>query len=197
METGRLSRLVSTERTNAALGWALVALVLLAGLGSFLDGDVLWPLFTVVVALVVTLPALTIRSARVLPPWELVFVAALPILGRLFATTVVTGEVATYLSVAALALLVAVDLDAFTPVRMNDAFAALFVVVTTMATAGLWAVVRWFADLYLGTAYITGEHALMVEFTASTVAGALAGLTYVVYRRRSAPRERLPAEVAE
>jgi len=116
--------------------------------------------------------------------------------GRLLSTTVVTGQLATYLSVAALALVVAVELHAFTPVRMNDAFAVLFVVVTTMATAGVWAVVRWLADGWLGTGFIASERALMWEFVASTVAGILAGLLFVYYvRHRITPADRLPEGV--
>jgi hypothetical protein len=72
----------------------------------------------------------------------------------------------------------------------------LFVVLATMAAAGVWAVVRYLADLTLGTGFIESEHALVVEFVASTVVGVLAGALYVVYvRRRTAPTERLPREV--
>jgi len=41
-------------------------------------------------------------------PWEVVAVAALPVLGRAVATVPVTGTLTTYLSVAAVALIIAV-----------------------------------------------------------------------------------------
>lgn len=195
MDSKGLSRLVSDQRTNAAVGWVLAVLVVVAGVGGFLRGDLLWLVFTATVAGIVTLPALVTRNPLLLPPWELVLVATLPAAGRLFTTTIVTGQVATYIAVAALALLAAVDLDVFTTVRMNDSFAALFVVVTTLAAAGVWAVVRWLSDNALGTTFITDEHTLMVEFSASAIAGIVAGLAYVVYRRRSDPAERLPERV--
>ena len=196
MERDGLSRIIRAQRTNAVAGWALIALVLLASVGSFLTGDLLWTVFTLTVAGIAASPALSVRSWWVMPPWEIVLVAALPVLGGLFATTIITGQVSTYLSVAALALLTAVDLDVFTPVEMDDRFAVLFVVVTTQAAAGVWAVVRWIADLFLSTGFIESEHALMGEFTASALAGAVAGLVYVLYRRRSRPESRVPDEVA-
>lgn len=197
MDSEGLSRLVRAQQTNALVGWALVALVVLAGVGSLLTGDLLWALFTLTVAGVAAAPALARRSVWVMPPWEIVLVAALPVIGGLLATTIITGQVATYLSVAALALLAAVDLDVFTPVRMDDSFAMLFVVVTTLAAAGVWAVVRWGSDIFLGTGFIESEHALMVEFTASALAGAAAGLAYVLYRRRTRARTRPPEEVKQ
>ncbi|NIS31208.1 MAG: hypothetical protein GWN07_12825, partial [Actinobacteria bacterium] len=56
--------------------------------------------------------------------------------------------------VAALALIIAVELHLFTPVLMTPSFAVLLVVVGTMAAAGTWAVVRWSADLLLGTTFL-------------------------------------------
>lgn len=191
-----LSRIIRSRRNNAAIGWVLVGLVVVTSIGSFLRGDLLWALFTATVVLIAALPAINLRSVWVMPPWEVILMAALPTLGHLFATTLMGGRLASYLSVAALALLVAVDLDAFTQVEMNDSFAVLFVVVATLATAGVWAVVRWLAAFALGTQFTQSEHALMLEFVASSLAGAIAGLAYVFYfRRRTNPQLRTPEEV--
>jgi len=59
--------------------------------------------------------------------------------------------------VAALALVVAVELDVFTPVRMPPWFAVVFVSIATLAAAGVWAVVQWAADVTLGTTFIYSE----------------------------------------
>lgn len=195
MQRRGLGRLVGDERANAAIGWVFVALTVVAGVGGVVRGDLLWLAFTLVVAGIAALPAVVTRSPLSMPPWEVVVVATLPAAGRLFTTTILTGQVVTYVSVAALSLLVAVDLDVFTGVRMNDSFAALFVVVTTLAAAGVWAVVRWLSDIALGTALVADEHTLMVEFSASAVAGIIAAVAYVLYRRRSNAAERLPEGV--
>jgi hypothetical protein len=129
-------------------------------------------------------------------PWEVLLLAGLPILGRAVATFRVSSQVATYLSVAALALIVVVELNTFTSVRMTPTFAVAFVAITTMAAAGVWAVVRWSADILFGTAFLFEpglteaeiERAVMLEFVASTVAGLLAGIVFEFYvRRRATP----------
>ena len=100
---------------------------------------------------------------------------------------------------AAVALVIAVELHVFTPVEMDYRFAVLFVVITTMAAAGVWAVVRYAFDLYFGTALLlpatrteaalaAAEHQLMMEFVYSTLAGVLAGVVFEFYFRRYAPR---------
>ncbi|MFB6084270.1 MAG: hypothetical protein ABEJ94_08510 [Halorientalis sp.] len=197
-ETG-LGRILRSRRGNAVLAWVFVGLVLVTGLASAVTGNYLWTVFTAAIALIALLPAIQLRSVRVMPPWEVVVLATFPAVGHLFAVELLTGQAqhtARYVSVAALALLVAVDLDGFTPVRMNESFGAVFVVVTTLATAGVWAVVRWAADTLVGTGFLASEHALMVEFVGSATAGVVAGLVYVFYlRRRVRPRDRIPEEV--
>lgn len=112
-----------------------------------------------------------------------------------------SSRVATYLSVAALALIVAVELHTFTSVRMTPTFAVVFVAITTMAVAGVWAVVRWSLDVTLGTTFLfepgltaaTVEREVMREFVASTVAGLGAGVVFELYvRRRAVVRPRIP-----
>jgi len=196
MDRAGLDRIIRTRQGNAVLAWSLVGVVALVGGVSLATGELLWAVFAATLLVIAAHPAVALRTPYAMPPWEVVLIAALPTLARLFATTLVGGQIAAYLSVAALALLFAVDLDSFTPVEMNDAFAVLFVVVTTMATAGVWAVVRWIADLTLGTGFITSEHTLMLEFVASTVAGVLAGAVFVVYfRQRTDPELRVPEGV--
>lgn len=197
--------LLRGERRNAALSWALVGLVGVAAAIGFVRGDALWTGFAVVVAALVLLPPVTLGDARAMLPWEVTLLAALPVLGRSFATVPVTGNLATYLSVAAIALIVTVELHLFTPVRMTTGFAMGFVVVTTLATAGLWAVVRWVTDRLVGTTFLLDptvsedvvEHALMVEFTASTAAGVLAALVFGAYVHLRVPDVPGPEEVGE
>ncbi|MFW5896128.1 MAG: hypothetical protein ACOCUA_01955 [archaeon] len=195
MSAADLDALFRDRRYNAALGW-LFATVLVGVAGeSVIVGDPLWAAFAGGVAVLVLLPAIAYRDPLVMPPWEVVVLAALPVVGRAVASVRLTSALATYFSVAAIALLVAVELQAFTPVRMTIGFAVLFVVVTTMATAGVWAVVRWLSDIWLGTGFIRDETELMWEFVNSTAAGVGAGVIFELYFRRRARSERgLPAD---
>ncbi|MFC7080062.1 hypothetical protein [Halorussus caseinilyticus] len=195
---GTLDRVVEDERVNAGLGWALVAFLALVAAEEVLDEHLLWAGFTAFVATLALIPSAVHRDWTVMLPWEVLVLAALPILGRALATLSYTSRVTTYLSVAALALIVAVELHVFTPVEMTHWFAVLFVVVATIATAGVWAVVQWLSDLYLGTAFLQSEHRLMWDFVAATVVGGVAGVVFEWYFRRFARVEtRLPDELGE
>lgn len=198
--------MLADRRRNAGLTWLLVAF--LAGVAgrSVLSGDFLWAGFVLAVVLLVVAPPVAYRDATVMLPWEVVAMAALPIIGRVLARFELTGDLAMYLSVAALALIIAVELHVFTDVRMTFGFAVFFVVVTTMATAGVWAVVRWASDIWLGTTllYEPGlseaavERGVMMEFVYSTAMGLVGGLVFELYFRRRAPlAERVPEEVAD
>ena len=194
MSQADLGRIVTSERLNARLAWAVVAGVALVALVSLLGRDVLWAGFAASVVGLSLLPPVMLGSRRAMLPWEVLTLAALPTVGRTVASPVV-GELATYLAVATLALVVAVELHLFTPVEMSYRFAVAFVVITTMAAAGVWAVVRWVADIYLGTGFLGSENALMWEFVASTVAGVGAGVFFEGYVRRRLHTERFPEGV--
>ncbi len=183
MDRTIIEALVGNERHNAVLAWVLTGFLIFVAVASLLVGDLLWAGFAGVVGVLAVFPAIVFRNGRAAPPWEVLALAALPLVGRTFGSGNVS-EFATYLSVAAIALLVAVELQLFTPVRMTPGFAIVFVVIATMATAGAWAVVRWVADLYLATGFLETEEALMWEFVASTAAGIAAGIVFELYFRR-------------
>jgi hypothetical protein len=204
MEPRDFSDLLVETRINAILAWSVVGIIGLVCLESAVTADYLWAGFAAGVGVMAALPAIQSRNVRSMPPWEIVLLAGLPIVGRAIATVRITSTVATYLSIAALALLIAVNLHTFTSVEMSVGFAVVFVVVTTLAVAGLWAVLRWLSDAYLGTTLLLVpgpdgtvdreivERALMWEFVASGVAGLVAGLLFEGYiRRRSTVSARL------
>ncbi|WP_458187504.1 hypothetical protein [Haladaptatus sp. NG-WS-4] len=195
---GRLDSLVEDERVNAGLAWLLVGFLLVVVGASVLRSDLLWAMFAGFVIVLAVIPPLAYRNAEAMLPWEVLVIGAFPILGRALATLALTTRLATYLSVASLALIVAVELHVFTPVRMTHWFAVLFVVITTIATAGLWAVVEWSSDVYLGTQFIQSEQMLMWDFVYATAGGLLAGIIFELYFRRVVPAEtRLPTDVQE
>ena len=121
--------LIDDHRLNALLSWILVGFLLVAATTSLVRGDFLWAAFALSVACLAILPPVALRNRYAMIPWEVTVLTALPILGGAFASIELTSDLATYLSVAAIALVVAVELQLFTTVRMNDGFALLFVVV--------------------------------------------------------------------
>lgn len=196
--TGTLGEVVETRRVNAALSWLLVGFVCSVVIGSVVDDDLVLASVATSVVVLVLIPPASYRNATVMLPWEVIVLAVLPLFGRVFSTVALTSRLATYLSVAALALIVAVELHVFTAVRMTHWFAVLFVVIATMATAGVLSVVQWASDLYLGTAYIPDDRQLMWDFVAATAAGLGAGVIFDLYFRRFISAEvLLPDEVEE
>ncbi|MEE6210008.1 hypothetical protein U3A55_07565 [Salarchaeum sp. III] len=156
-QSGQLESLLEDRQLNAALAWLLVALVALVAVESALDQDWVWVGFTLVAATLAVVPPLAYRNLRVMLPWEVLALALLPDLARALLYTPFVVDLATYFAVAALALVVAVELDVFTTVRMTEWFAVLFVVLSTLATAGVLAVGQWLSDVFFHTHFLYAE----------------------------------------
>ncbi|SNZ02788.1 hypothetical protein SAMN06269185_0112 [Natronoarchaeum philippinense] len=167
---------------NAVLAWGVVGLIAFAAVESLLDGRLLWSCFAVVAAAVALLVPLGARDPSVIAAWEVLALLALPLVSRSLG---VGTQAATYLAVATLALLIAVEIDSFSSAAMPPRFAVGFVVVTTMAVASLWTIAQFAADSLLGTAWLPGQTRLMWDLIVATVVGIGAGLLFEAYFRRS------------
>jgi hypothetical protein len=198
--------LLADRRTNAVLGWVLLVFLSLVAIESVVDGDLAWAVFVSVVLVLCLVPPLAFRDAETMLPWEVIALAALPTFGRAIATFELTSDFNMYLSVAALALIVAVEIDVFTAVELTVGFAIVFVTIATLATAGAWAVFRWSMDVLVGTEFLIEpgvdelvvHDELMLEFIYSAVSGLTAGIVFELYFRRRAPIEkRVSEEVTE
>jgi len=185
----RLARLFQSGRTNALVAWAMIAVLVGTFVESLLAFDLLPMVLVAAITAVVVAPAVAARDPRMMLPWEVLGLALLPILVR----TLLGGELgtfATYLAIAAFALIITVELQMFTTLRVTHWFAVLFVVLTTMATAAAWTVLRWNADRLLDTAFLTTNEALMIEWMYVTLAGVAAGILFDAYFRRRGARLR-------
>ncbi|WP_324760053.1 hypothetical protein [Haloarcula montana] len=168
-----LRSLLASHRYDAVVAWA-VTLGLVGAVGQFLRaGEPDWAVFTaLLVAVAVVVPVAT-RDPTVTIPAELLAVVALPVAVRAAGAL---PQATPFVAAAALALLVAVVLDAFTSLSMTPRFAAVFVVVTTMAAAGAWAVGVWLVDTVAGTTFVGGKTELMWDLVVATAVGIGAGV---------------------
>ncbi|WP_254523657.1 hypothetical protein [Natrinema caseinilyticum] len=195
MSQTALEGLIADGRTNAMVAWGLIVVIGGIGLAELLTGGILWVTFAATLVALAVLPPVAFRSALAMLPWEVLLLAALPVLGMAINADQLTGHFAAYLSVAAIALVLAVELHSFTTVRMTPSFAVVLVVVGTMAAAGLWALLRWSAEKTLGIPFTADHDAVMWEFVYSAVAGLGAGVVFELYFRRLArPEQRLPED---
>ncbi len=176
-------RLFRDSWTNAVLAWLLVGVLALVFADSVVDFDHQWMVFVAAVGVIVLVPPVAFREWSVMLPWELLVLALLPILVRgLLGGTV--GAFATYFALAALALIVVVELHLFTAMKVTHWFAVVLVVMATLASSAAWAVVRWNLDEFFGTSYLSTNEALMTEFVWVTLAGFAAGVLFDAYFRR-------------
>lgn len=173
-----LDALARDETVNAGLGWLSVALVAFTALRSTVAGELLWAGFAVVLLVASALPALWTRDWRVLPPWPLLLVAAV---GALLGGFGVAPEAAGYVIVAGLALLTAVEIDAFTGVEMSRRFAVVFAVLSTLAVQGLWVIAQYYSDLWLDTGFLSSQRELQVDIVVVTVVGLAMGAAFEWY----------------
>ncbi|TKX72352.1 hypothetical protein EXE46_15940 [Halorubrum sp. GN11_10-6_MGM] len=179
----RMARLVRDGRFNALAAWPMIAVLAGVLVESALDYDLLSAAIVVGLGAVVLAPTAAARDWRAMLPAELVGLALLPVLVRaLFGGEL--GTFATYIAIAALALVITVDLHMFTALRVTHWFAVVFVVMATLAAAAVWTVLRWNLDQRVGTTYLTTNDALMIEWLYVTLAGLVAGLLFDGYFRR-------------
>lgn len=172
--------LLRDGRLNAVLAWLIVAVLVTVFIESLLDFDRLWIVFVGFSGGVILLPPIAKRDVRTMLPWELLVLAMLPILVR----GIFGGQIETfsmYLSIAGLALIITVELHMFTNLRVTHWFAIGLVVLATLATVAVWTILRWNADLYLGTRFLTDNTALMIEWIYVTLAGLAGGIIFDVY----------------
>lgn len=184
-----LARLFRNGRINAVLSWLLVGVLAAVFVESLLEFDRHWLVFVTATGVIVLLPPVSSRDWRVMLPWELLVLALLPILVRgLYGGEV--GTFATYLALAGVALIVAVELHTFTRLALTHWFAVSLVVMTTMAAAAAWTILRWSTDLLIGTSFLATNEELMLEWLYVTLAGFVAGILFDSYFRRRGRRLR-------
>ncbi|MBX0293505.1 hypothetical protein [Haloarcula nitratireducens] len=178
------STLVHDEATNATVGWTLLGVVALTAVSSAIGGEFLRAAFASLVVAVAALPALVRADREVMVPWPLLAlttgaVVTLTLGGR--------PEIGTPVAVSGLALIGVAELDAFTPVEMSHRFAVGFAALTTLALQGVWIVAQFYADLFLGTDYLTTQVELQMDIVVVTVTALAVGLLFQWYVGRFEP----------
>lgn len=198
MSSNSLSDLLSERRRNATISWLLLGVAALAGVGGVIVTGPLWSVFAVVVVLLGLVPPVAYRSRYVMLPWEVFGMAVLPLLGIALGAGRLSGPIVAYLAIAAVGLVIVVELDSFTAIRMSPGFAIVLVVASTMAASALWAMLEWYAALLIGRSFGLTNDELMIEFIYATLSGFAAGVIFRAYfRRYVVPSKRVPKELEE
>jgi hypothetical protein len=198
MSSAVLGDLLGAGRRNATVSWLLLGLAAAAWVGGVLSVGPLWSVFALVVVVLGLIPPLVYRSRYVMLPWEVLAMATLPLIGIAIDAPRLSGPLVTYLAIAAVGLVVVVEFDSFTSIRMSPGFAIVLVVAATMAAAATWALLEWYAAVLLDRSYETTNDELMIEFLYAALAGFGAGVTFRTYfRRHVSASDRMPEDVQE
>lgn len=163
---------------NSFASYLLVLFLLAVAVESFLEADFLWAGFSLAVVLTALVPPISFREYTRVVPFEALLVVSLPFIQKAFDLAFLRSHTVNYLAAGFFALLVFTEMDEFTSFESTPNFNVFFVAITTIAFAGIWAVVRWLSDIFLGTLFVLDEHILMWEFTAATGVGLALGLGY-------------------
>lgn len=197
METAGLDDLLADGRRNAVASWLLVGVAATAWLSGFIVAGPLWSVFALAILALALLPPIIYRSRYVMLPWEVLAMASLPLLGLAVGAHQLTGPLFAYLAIAAVGLVIVVELHSFTSIRMSPGFAIVLVAAATMAAAATWELLEWYASILLDRSYDTDNDQLMIEFLWATLAGLGAGVLFWAYFRRVAATDRVPEELRE
>lgn len=163
----------SSERLNALLGWLLITVLALAVVQYSLSGAWLWGSFTVVCLVVSLLPPWSMRNWEAMPPGPLLLIVTM---GVLAGGNQLYPEIAGYVAVGSLGVLIAIELDVFTSVEMTRRFALGFAILSTLAVQGLWIIGQYYSDMWLGTGFLTSQRELQIDIVIVTVVGVTLGL---------------------
>nr|WP_233341113.1 hypothetical protein [Haloprofundus sp. MHR1] len=169
---------------NATIGWILTGAVAMTGLTSVLTHEILWGVFSGFVAVVISLPALLTRDWTAIVSWSLLAVAAVAVLARAFDFY---SNTAGYLAIAALALIIVVELDVFTSVELSRRFAIVFAVLMTMALQAVWIIAQFYSDQWLNTNFLSTQTELQNDIVTVTIVGFVLGGLFQWYFARFEP----------
>ncbi|MDG5776800.1 hypothetical protein VB773_22850 [Haloarculaceae archaeon H-GB2-1] len=164
--------LLEDEGANALVGWfAIGTMLLVAGL-SVRWTAYLWGCFAVVTAVTAALPPIATRDWKCMVPWSLLVAAAAALLAGAVWPVV---EMASFVVITLLAVLVVAEVVAFTPVEMSVRFAVAFAVLTALAVEAVWAVGQYYSDLWWETTFLQSQTELQWDFVLVTVVALVIG----------------------
>lgn len=182
-----LAELVERSKHNTVRSWGLVALLAGIVVYNLLTGGYVGAVLGLAIMLAVVGPAVAYRSHRTMLAWEVLFVAVGALVARELLRYQTVELLGNYLVIAALALVVTVELYVYTPIEMNRSFAVVFVAMLTMTVATIWNLGQWALDLTVGTTFISTNDQLMVELIIATAAGVGAGMLFIAYFMHRSP----------
>jgi len=185
---------------EAELSWICSLVLFFCTVYNLLKLDMLWVAFGVAAISLYILPVVSMRDPFKALPWEMALLLSAPVLLHITVSSHAFSEnlafwddlssLAFAFSLSTLGFLLTIELHMYTEVRMNRAFAVMFVIVFTLAVSGFWQVGEYFGDQIYGTHYQGTNDDVMKGFLWTLVGGILMGTVYDLYLRAMPDRRR-------
>jgi len=193
--TDKLTNVFVESTTNTILSWFFVLVLVGTAYSGFVADQYEAVLFSLAAIATVVTPAVVARDPTMMPPWYFLVLICLPILWDVFSIFSLSVGIVPSLSLATLGLLLMVEIHLLTTLRLAPWFTVVLTSLFTLAMAAVLNIARWTTDILFGTTFLldgrtqdTINTAVMVEFIAATIAGALAGgIFYLYFQWTSAP----------
>lgn len=188
------------EFAEAAASWAMALVLLVVSIHVSLDFQAIWIFFGFLAIALYTTPILIFRNPFKVPPWEIVFLMLIPAVIHVSQGDQPLGSytgiwrdiyaIAISLGIATLGFLMMAELEMYTSLEANRAFAGLFVVMFTMAVAGASMVVVFLADKLYNQESLSTNGVVMGFFIYTFVVGIVMAIAYDIYTEAMPERRR-------
>ncbi len=188
------------RRLESEASWVGGLVLFLATVYSLLQFDVLWVIFGITVLTLYMLPIVSLRDPFKALPWEMTLLMAAPMIIRISAGSRTLSEgiswwddltsLAFAFSISTIGFLLTVEMQIYTSVRMNRAFAVFFVVVFTLAVGGFWQIGEFAGDRIYGTDYQGDNTDVMMTLVWNLIGGVIMGFVYDLYLRAMSEKRR-------
>ena len=188
------------EFAETAASWTMAVALLFVSVKLSLDFQAIWMFFGFLAIVLYVTPMLRFRNPFKVPPWEIVLLILVPAIIHVSQGDQPLGSytgvwrdiyaIAISLGLATLGFLMMAELEMYTVLKVNRAFAGLFVVIFTMAVAGVSMVVVFLADKLYDQESLSTNGVVMGFFIYTFVVGIVMAIAYDVYTKAMPERRR-------
>jgi hypothetical protein len=176
---------------EAELSWIPSLVLFFLSIYFAIRGDVLWTVYGITVMTLYVLPMMSKRSSFAALPWDIMVILVVPAaVHAAVGSAWLDGDpmwmdaiasLSFSLSMATIGMLLSVEIQMYTDVRMNSAFAVFFIVMFTLAVSGFWQVGIFLGDELYGTDNQGSNYDVMLSLSWSLVGGVLMAFVYYAY----------------
>ncbi|HDP97146.1 MAG TPA: hypothetical protein ENN25_05590 [Euryarchaeota archaeon] len=180
------------RKIEPLLSWIIIIWLIGYVILAFVKLDFWWAMVGIASLLIVSSGMISKLSTFNVMPFELIVILILPLYIHATGYTKSAEDIEAWntllsqtsvMTYSVIGMFLIAELMAFTSLKMNRAFAVIFVTVFCLSTSAIWSVFEYLSDLFMGTALIESNYAVMMRFIYSFIGGILMGVFFDIYLR--------------